>query len=286
MSKLDPSNLDNVYSFSIAFALFFLTLRLTIYNFIVKKLAQWGGIENPKTKSKFTESIFKILFYLPAWLWSAKIGLSNEWIQHTKNCWRGYPYQLVTGELALFYEMEFGFYLFLVFGHTLLDARRKDFYQMLAHHVVTLLLISVSWYLKYHRMGSVVFFCMDLCDVFLEGAKVFNYLKWEVLSNIFFGFLLLAWILFRIILFPIIVIWPTFYEAKATHDEEGCHDYNMATWWFFNVMLWVLQLLQYYWFYLIIVVALKVLREGSLQDIREEKDEDVSTNRNEKLKSN
>jgi len=261
---------ENVVTLVGLFTLAFLLLRWITFKCVFIPIGVSSGIDDAKTLSKFCESSIRVLYYLPAWFWGANMGLTNRWIQDTTNCWRGFPNQPVSQELYLYYEMQFGFYIFLVI--TLNNNRdRKDFWQMLTHHIVSLFLIGVSFWLRYFRMGVVVFFCMDLCDVFLELAKAFNYLKIDRLSNLFFGSLVFCWLIFRILFFPFLVIYPVFYDVSRVHDEDGYTGFTDTDWWFFNSSLMLLQVLQYYWFYLVIMVAVNVMNHGH-ETIREQID--------------
>ena len=48
------------------------------------------------------------------------------------------------------------------------DVKRKDFWQMFVHHMITLLLLSLSWVCNLHRVGSLVLVVHDCADIFLE----------------------------------------------------------------------------------------------------------------------
>lgn len=48
------------------------------------------------------------------------------------------------------------------------DNKRKDFWQMFIHHMITLLLMALSWVCNLHRVGSLVLVVHDCADIFLE----------------------------------------------------------------------------------------------------------------------
>lgn len=54
------------------------------------------------------------------------------------------------------------------------DIKRKDFWQMFLHHMVTLLLMALSWVCNLHRAGSLVLVVHDCADIFLEVSVVPN----------------------------------------------------------------------------------------------------------------
>lgn len=48
-----------------------------------------------------------------------------------------------------------------------LEERRKDHYQMFAHHVITTMLMSFSYVFNYTRVGNAILCTMDLVDIIL-----------------------------------------------------------------------------------------------------------------------
>jgi ceramide synthetase len=48
-------------------------------------------------------------------------------------------------DIKLMYFVQCGFYLHSVYGTLYMDYKRKDFYAMLIHHVLTMALIFVSY---------------------------------------------------------------------------------------------------------------------------------------------
>ena len=76
----------------------------------------------------------------------------------------------------------------------------------------------------------------------------------------------IAWVALRLVLFPLKVIWPAMYHPLAASGWVHAHG-----WCLFVPLLWVLWLLQLYWFVLILRVALRKMRGHKIRDIREEK---------------
>lgn len=48
-----------------------------------------------------------------------------------------------------------------------LEERRKDYHQMFAHHIITVLLMSTSYTMNYTRVGNAILCTMDLVDIIL-----------------------------------------------------------------------------------------------------------------------
>jgi very-long-chain ceramide synthase len=51
------------------------------------------------------------------------------------------------------------------------EARRKDHFQMMTHHVITIALIGASYYTNFTRVGCLVLVLMDWCDIWLPVSR-------------------------------------------------------------------------------------------------------------------
>lgn len=80
--------------------------------------------------------------------------------------WVGYPHTPLPGPVKFYYLTQFAFYLHqILILHA--EARRKDHFQMLAHHVITIILMALSYRMNLTRVGCLTIVLMDSCDLFL-----------------------------------------------------------------------------------------------------------------------
>ena len=84
----------------------------------------------------------------------------------------------------LFYLCSLGFWTscMLFLG---IETRRKDFIQMVLHHVLTVSLIAISYALNFHRFGLLVLLFHDVVDVFLYTAKCLIYKNYQTIFHEF-----------------------------------------------------------------------------------------------------
>lgn len=52
-----------------------------------------------------------------------------------------------------------------------LEARRKDYWQMFTHHIITTILMSLSYILNFTRIGSAILCTMDVVDILLPVSS-------------------------------------------------------------------------------------------------------------------
>lgn len=80
--------------------------------------------------------------------------------------WHNYPHTPLSPLTKFYYLVQLGFWFHQLFVFNL-EARRKDYYQMLTHHFVTIALVMGSYWANYTRVGTVILVLMDFCDIWL-----------------------------------------------------------------------------------------------------------------------
>ena len=90
--------------------------------------------------------------------------------------WVGYPHIPLAGPLKFYYLTQCAFYLHQVLILNA-EARRKDHWQMMTHHVITVALMFGSYSYHFTRVGCLVMMLMDLCDIFLPVCSLFAVLR-------------------------------------------------------------------------------------------------------------
>lgn len=127
---------------------------------------------------------------------------------------------------------------------------------MFVHHIVTLLLLSLSWICNLHRVGSLVLVIHDCADIFLEAAKITKYANYQKLCDGIFAVFTLIWIITRLGFFPRI-IYSTSMEAPRIVPM-------FPAYYIFNSLLILLLCLHVAWTYLILKIAHNSLKSGKV----------------------
>jgi TLC domain len=92
-----------------------------------------------------------------------------------------------------------------------IETIRKDFMQLVIHHILTVSLIVISFMYNFHRFGLLVLLLHDVVDVFLYTAKSLNYKKYQKSADIAFVIFAVLFLIARLVLYPIYCIVPSFY---------------------------------------------------------------------------
>ena len=232
---------------------------------------------------KFGQSAIEGLTYGAFSYFGYIIVLSQDWV-FPAHQWFGDLVSKGPGSQHSHYEVDSALscyvmcYLGRYFSNVVslfLEARRKDFWQMLVHHVSTCFLVWTAYFGPWIRIGSVIMVLLDPADVPLHVAKLLKYMsatsKGKVvqvrMSNMCdgsFGLFAISFALMRIVCYPYVVWQATIgWDWKTLPNEVRIG----------IGLLYILLGLQAYWFYLIASIVIKVLRGGQVEDSRSDSDE-------------
>lgn len=90
----------------------------------------------------------------------------SPWWFDSTYFWRDYPVYDFTKSFKYYYLIQFAYWLQQIFVLQI-EAPRKDYQELVLHHINTLLLVSFSYACNFTRVGNAVFVCMDLPDAIL-----------------------------------------------------------------------------------------------------------------------
>jgi ceramide synthetase len=183
----------------------------------------------------------------------------------------GWPIeQHASSEVRWYYFLSMGHYMHL-FVTQFFEPKRKDWWEMFIHHIVTMLLLFFSYLVNFVRIGTVVLLCHDGSDIFLELAKLFNYLRFGTLCDVTFTVFAFAFFVGRLVLYP----WRVVYVAMVLGSEQ------VGIWrgfYIFVVLLLVLQVLHLFWFYTIVCMVYSFAITGGVEkDVREDQNRNSRT---------
>ena len=117
--------------------------------------------------------------------------------------------------------------MYTAFSCQFLERRRKDYVEMMAHHIITIALVSMSTAGNELQMGIIIMLVHDWSDITVDLLKMFNYVNLDgphglFLSEIVFIVNLVSWIYFRLWLYPTRVLHSTALEwHEACAAGEG-----------------------------------------------------------------
>lgn len=227
----------------------------------------------------------------------------KPWFWDVKSCWYGYPHQVidffvvfklyvhnnltflqsVENDIWWYYMISMSFYWALTVTQ-FFDNKRKDFWQMFIHHMITLLLMALSWVCNLHRVGSLVLVVHDCADILLEvkqivhyfvhektidsidrfslfcfqAAKITKYAKYQKICDCLFAAFTIVWIVTRLGFYPRI-IYSSSVEAPKILPM-------FPAYYIFNSLLILMLCLHVVWTYVILQIAHTALKSGQVKE--------------------
>jgi len=180
-------------------------------------------------------------------------------------------------DLRCFYIMYMARYLQAAVS-VLFEPKRKDFMEMMLHHIVTVIVVGISYIYGWSRIGAVVMVLLDPADVPLHLAKLCKYTSeatgrqmWQFAADRLFELFAVVFFFSRLVGFG--------YVCWSAHIETVPHVTRGFPEWACLCLLTILFLLQCYWFFLILQVAAKLMRGGSSEDPRSDDESEVQDRR-------
>ena len=171
--------------------------------------------------------------------------------------------------MHVYYLVELGAYM-----HQLqwTQVTRSDSAEMILHHLVTILVMFLSYITNLMRIGSTILFLHDLADIWLESGKCLNYMskvrgrKWiKHVTDVFFAIFTATFAYTRLWLFPQQGVYSSVVHSAALY---GWAMYLMIG------LLVMLQCLHVFWFFLILKMVVKLFHNGGSVSKDERSDDD------------
>ncbi|KIM68795.1 hypothetical protein SCLCIDRAFT_13535 [Scleroderma citrinum Foug A] len=261
------------------YIIFFSFLRQVVTIRLCQRIARYFKIKRRSQLDRFGEQAYALAYFAIMGSWGVRnmIQLPTNWYR-TEYFWIDYPHWEMIPELKRYYLMHTAYWLqqFMVLLLRL-EKPRKDYTELVIHHIVTLWLIGWSYLVNMTLIGNAVYTSMDIPDAFLAFSKILNYIKWERSKTVSFLLFLVSWTYFRHYL-NIRILWSVWTEfdlvpetARIWAPETGAW---LVYWMKYQIFmpLFLLQVLNLFWYYLIWRVAIRSMT-NTLTDVRSD-DED------------
>ena len=249
-----------------------LSFLFVLFRYMFQKFFRYTSkmskMYNEDISKKFSESLYKFLYYSLTFYGICYILVYEETIwPDIQNCWKnvfeGHNRSLI---VSGYYIFELSFYISELACISWLETKRKDHTVLLIHHIATIILIGISYVYGFHRIGILVLYAHNINDIFLEAAKLFNYIGFTFLANINFVFLIISWIASRLYFLPFHILHTAYYDGYDLFMKN--RDYILQ-YYIGIVCLTMLCFMHVYWFFLICKIAYKAVKEGKTEDERE-----------------
>ena len=251
---------------------------------VLRPLARLSGLSKSK-QARFMEQMYMAVYFaILGPLGMYVMSRTPVWYFNTRGMYEGYPHRTHEAVVKFYYLFQAAFWLQQAIVLTLgLEKPRKDYKELVAHHVVSLALIWLSYRFHFTYMGIAVYITHDISDFFLATSKILSYLDHPLVAP-YFAIFAGIWIYLRHVI-NIKIIWSCFTEFRtvgpfvlnfATEQYKGWISQIIT-----STLLILLQSLNLFWLFFILRIGYRVAFHNSRTDDRsddedeEEEEEDV-----------
>ena len=235
-----------------------------VANLIVKK--SYKGKERLFRIEKFVDCTFKGSYYIIAVIFAYFVSKDSYFLPVTlggkgsaNKMFYNYPYQEATdfGPIREYLMMQLGYHMFSLVQH-LYKEPKNDFIEMLLHHIITVSLISLAYFMNYVCTSILVLIVHDFSDIFGYLVRIFVDTEYKNWTLFWYLSLLATWFYMRLFVFPFELIRFAVYDNELKHEIYGLG--------IMGAMLHILLFLHAYWFWLFIKMGLKFLVTKTPED--------------------
>lgn len=158
---------------------FFTATRAFCLDYLLMPLAGWCGIEKKKGRVRFAEQGYLLLYYVLIWTWGLVLFIEDtpSGIKSVDgllvSLWRDFPRLFLSGQMKVYYLSQLAFWVQQIFVIHI-EEPRKDHYQMLTHHFITVGLLAGSYWYRQTRVGNAVLVLMDIVDLVFPVRILFS----------------------------------------------------------------------------------------------------------------
>ncbi|KAK4079779.1 hypothetical protein Trihar35433_884 [Trichoderma harzianum] len=216
-------------------------------------LGRINGIKSKGKQMRFAEQMYTAIYFScmgPAGIYV--MSRSPVWYFNTAGMYEDFPHRSHEAAFKFYYLFQAAYWaqqgIVMLLGF---EKPRKDYKELVAHHVVTLALIGLSYRFHFTHMGVAVYITHDVSDVFLALSKSLHYIDSPLVvpvyvSNIIVWCYLRHYINLRI-LYSVLTEFRTVgpYELNWETQQYKCWISNIITF----ALLASLQALNLFWLY-------------------------------------
>ena len=143
---------------------------------LIRPVAIYYGIRSRAKQSRFMEQAYTALYfalYGPFGLWI--MARTPVWYFNTTGMYEDFPHRTNEAVVKAYYLLQASYWAQqLIVLLLMLEKPRKDFSQLVAHHIITISLIWLSYRFHFTYMGIAVYITHDISDFFLAVSSHFH----------------------------------------------------------------------------------------------------------------
>ncbi|KAL1857753.1 sphingosine N-acyltransferase lag1 [Paecilomyces lecythidis] len=266
----------------IAFVAFYTVVLSFTREFLMQRVirpwGQWCGIRGKGKMARFMEQVYTAMYFAvfgPFGLYV--MSKTNIWYFNTTAMFEGFPHREHTAIFKAYYLLQASYWAQQAIVLMLqLEKPRKDFKELVGHHIITLSLIALSYRFHFTYMGLAVYITHDISDFFLATSKTLNYLD-SIIIGPYFGLFVGVWVYLRHFI-NLKILWATLTEFRTVGPFELNWETQQYKCWISQYitfsLLASLQAVNLFWLFLILRILKNYLFDNVKKDERSDNEDE------------
>lgn len=160
-----------------------------------------------------------------------------------------------------YFVIQLGYHLHSLIVHVA-GKIRNDFMEMLLHHSITVMLVSLAYLMNYLPMSLLILYSHDISDAFVSYTRFFVDTDFKKLTFLSYMLLMISWFYTRLIVFPFDFIRVSCYTNPMMHEMYGIG--------ILGAMVHVLVILHWYWFILLLKMGFRFIKTKDPVDTQQD----------------
>ncbi|KAF9871358.1 TLC domain-containing protein [Colletotrichum karsti] len=264
-----------------AFVLFYSIVLTFTREFVMQELlrplAKSYNIRSKGKQLRFMEQGYTAFYFAilgPVGLYV--MSRTPVWYFNTTGMYETFPHKTHEAIVKFYYLFEAAYWaqqaLVMLLG---MEKPRKDYYELVAHHIVTLALIGLSYRFHFTYMGIAVYLTHDISDFFMAMSKTLNYIDHPI-TGPWYCVSLGSWIYLRHVI-NLKILWSILTEFHTVGPYELNWETQQYKCWISKVitfsLLGLLQGLNLFWLFFLVRIGYRYVWHGEEKDDRSEAEE-------------
>lgn len=163
--------------------------------------------------------------------------------------------------LREYFMLQLGYHMHSLIVHVT-SKIRNDFMEMLLHHTLTVMLVSLAYLMNYLPMSLLILYSHDISDAFVSFSRALVDTNMNKLAFCCYLCLMITWVYTRLIIFPFDLIRMSCYTNPMIHEMYGIG--------ILGAMVHVLVILHIYWFILLVKMGIKFIQTSTPTDMQQD----------------
>ncbi|KAJ0158822.1 Sphingosine N-acyltransferase lag1 [Colletotrichum tanaceti] len=192
-------------------------IRAALMRHALGPLGRHCGISTKKDINRFSEQGWMLVYYGVIWPLGMSLYYRAPYYLDMKELWVDWPQRELGGLMKGYVMVQWAYWVQQVISVNI-EARRKDYWEMIVHHAITISLIASCYAYHQTRVGHLILVLMDVIELIFPLAKCLKYVGFTTLCDAIFGVFLLVWVWTRHVFF-LMTCWSVYYDLPRSLEQ-------------------------------------------------------------------